>query len=166
MAVLKLKRWQLQKAVRFVPALGLIYVNNAKVACTSTKGALWKRSDEVLGCNTFPGRNPHVIEGAPWDGIFDCDKQMLLSAKIFTIVRDPHARLLSVYLSRFRERRSALPPHLEKRRTPGHFSKWYDRHIGDRPTNFPEFVRDIVKVPENARDQHVRPQWINILGPM
>lgn len=143
---------RLREALRFAPALGLAYLNNPKVACTSIKIALWKRSDALIGTETFNGLNRHSINHGPWRDLLTCDPDVLQNATFFTVVRDPHARLLSAYLN--------------KRDQPqGSLFRWCERRIGGMPDTFPEFIRRIVKVPEHERDRHIMPQWINVLWP-
>jgi hypothetical protein len=143
---------RLREALRFVPALGLAYLNNPKVACTSIKIALWRRSDALTGTETFDGVNRHSIDHGPWRDLLTCDPDMLQNATFFTVVRDPHARLLSAYLSKRDHPQESL-------------FRWCGRHIGGMPDTFPEFIRRIVTVPEHERERHIRPQWINVLWP-
>lgn len=143
---------RLREALRYAPALGLAYLNNPKVACTSVKVALWKRSDAVTGATTFGAVNPHSIDHGPWRDLLSCDPVRLQNATFFTVVRDPRVRLLSAYLNKRGKPHESLPI-------------WCERHIGGMPDTFPEFIRRIVKVPEHERERHIRPQWINILWP-
>ena len=142
----------LREAVRFVPALGLAYLNNPKVACTSIKLTLWQRSDEVTGKHTYAGGSAHNLKLGPWRNLLRRNPAKVQSAAFFTVVRDPYARLLSAYLNKIAQPQENVV-------------KWCERRIGGVPKSFPDFINRIVEVPELERDRHFRPQWINILWP-
>lgn len=145
----------LRTSVFFVPTLGLTYLNNPKAACTSVKRAMWQQHDRIAGQKTIADdESPHSVKDGPWCDPLDCDRgKQLTASTTFTIVRQPHTRLLSAYLNKRNNN-----PHTG-------FVKWCHRHIGGVPDTFAEFVRRIVHVPEQERDRHIRPQWINILWP-
>lgn len=151
---MNVSRNQLRGTVRFVPSMGLTYFNNAKVACTSIKLGMWRRADEITGQRTLrQGVKAHSIDAGPWRGLLDCDRDMLAASVKFTVVRQPHTRLLSAYLNK-----RGKPPN-------DPFKRWCHHRIGGVPDTFPEFVRAILQVPEQDRDGHIRPQWINVLWP-
>lgn len=147
-----ISRQQLRQTVRYVPGLDLVYLNNPKVACTSIKLALWRKSDEISERKSFDGGNVHRIKGAPWDNLFACDRERLATATFFTVVRNPYDRLLSAYLSK-------------SRGGTGPFVTWCERRIGGMPKSFAEFARRVVQVPDEERDHHVRSQWMNVMWP-
>jgi len=152
MTELTLNRRMLDR-VYFVPPLGLAYVTNPKAACTAVKLALWRRADALNGASTFGcGKNPHSIADGPWLNPEQFTRAQLESAAFFTVVRDPHVRLLSAYLNK-------------KDNPQEQFWKWCQRRFGHVPPTFKEFVSRLVEVPEQQRDRHVRPQWINVLWP-
>lgn len=152
MTELTLNRGMLDQ-VYFVPPLGLAYVTNPKAACTAVKLALWRRADALNGTPTFGrGMNPHSIADGPWLKPEQFTRAQLESAAFFTVVRDPHVRLLSAYLNK-----------KDNPREP--FWKWCQRRFGHVPPTFKEFISRLVEVPEQQRDRHVRPQWINVLWP-
>jgi hypothetical protein len=148
----RLTRKMLER-VYCVPTLGLAYVTNPKAACTSAKLALWRRADALNGTSTFRrGLNPHSLEQGPWLNPEELTNAHLTSVSYFTVVRDPYARLLSAYLN--------------KKDNPNEqFWRWCQRRFGQVPPTFREFILRMVEVPEQQRDRHVRPQWINIMWP-
>lgn len=141
----------LSQSLRANSANRLIYLNNAKVGCTTVKASLWAA---ISDCPPAQVVNVHAIEGSP----FENDIRTLDWAEeafVFTFVRNPFARLVSAYLNKVR------PPNDQV---------WPDfatRHGRDpkQPISFDAFVEFVAGIAPEQNDPHWRPQHINTLHP-
>ncbi|MDT8853502.1 sulfotransferase family 2 domain-containing protein [Paracoccaceae bacterium Fryx2] len=141
----------LHQSLRANRANRFIYLNNAKVGCSTVKASLWAA---ITGSPPAKIGNVHVLEGSPFDN--DIRKlDWAADAFIFTFVRNPHARLVSAYLNK------VLPPRDRV------WPEFATRHglDPDRPIGFDAFVEFISGIPPEAHDPHWRPQHINTLHP-
>lgn len=141
----------LSQSLRANRANRFIYLNNAKVGCTTVKASLWAA---VANCPPAQIGNVHAIEGSPFDNdIRNLD--WAEDAFIFTFVRNPYARLVSAYLNK------VLPPHDRV------WPEFATRHGLDpkQPISFDAFVEFIAGIALEQHDPHWRPQHINTLHP-
>lgn len=92
------------KPVIYSPAQNLVYINNQKAGCTSVKYSLWQDADRRMGVQTFKGKT-HDLSASPFVHGYTALKaalgqgdSALAKAAVFTVVRNPFHRALSVYL--------------------------------------------------------------------
>lgn len=151
-----ISRRRLQEAVHHLPQLDLVYVNNAKVACSSIKKALW------TSVASFPEEgSPHDRRTAPFSkGLVDMmrDQERFLGSTFFSVARNPYSRILSAYLDKVqRETRDTAVWHPFARRF---------RLRGDARPSFADFLRLVISEDPSLLDQHFAPQYINVLQPL
>lgn len=128
-----------------------IYLNNAKVGCSTVKASLWAAVESCLPAQVG---DVHAIKGSPFDNdIRNLD--WAEDAFVFTFVRNPYARVVSAYLNK------VLPPHDRV------WPEFATRHGLDpgQPISFDAFVEFIAGVALEQHDPHFRPQYINTLHP-
>lgn len=129
--------------------LKLVYVENAKVACTSIKRVLYKVPEDI-GMEIHEYLRPLAqmeLKGAQ------------LEYDIFTVVRNPFQRIVSCYQDKVlrlaEDKGRSIFDLLWYKFTFLIFScKWYQ----GRKTSFPEFVDMISKTPDRFSDRHFRAQ--------
>ncbi len=89
------------RALHYSPVHNLLYVNNQKVACTTIKYSLWRDHDRRSDTRSFRGKT-HDIAHSPFfvgqDVLVKAALGSLDRAQVFSMVRNPFTRLLSVYL--------------------------------------------------------------------
>lgn len=144
----------LHEALRGNRAYNFVYLNNPKVACSSIKTALWGTIRNVP-----PERitSEHVIEESPFTndpGLLDWAG----AAFVFTVVRNPYARVLSAYLDKV-VNRAANRENLQ----------WlpFARRHGLDPNatiSFDHFVELLVSDTPEQCDSHWCPQWFQLLN--
>lgn len=140
------------RALHISPRAGAVYLNNAKVACTSIKRAL--QMAELAGTGRPPPENAHDRHASPLlsgRGLAqEVADHWLGAGYVFSLVRHPLTRLQSAYLNkivtgqkqgRFRERLG---------------------FAADACPSYPDFLRAILALPPEAHDPHWRPQHINL----
>jgi hypothetical protein len=142
--------------LHFIPALRLAYLNNAKVACSSIKEAMWKRADEANGRETYAGK-PHERDGSPFE-FSKAARDKLLTATFFSAVRNPYSRILSAYLNKI-----ASPT-----RDPYVWGWFANRYGLDKSTQltFRQFLDRISADDPQTLDWHFCPQFVNLLHPI
>ena len=117
----------------------LSYIRIPKAASTSM-------SKEVLE-KMYPTLNQKNISEAQINFLTDLNLQSetLNTSVFFTIVRNPFARLVSVYRDLFENKNHYI---------------YSDYLFGILPQqiSFPEFVERIARIPDRLKDQHLRPQ--------
>lgn len=135
------------------PRFRVVYVENAKVACSAIKQALFPEVDhEKLGQENFHAVLRSRATFAPPGGI---DGQYLH----FSFFRDPLARLESCFQDKIQRHESTGDP--------GIFSLRFHRALfllfGGQDLNRPdvgleEFVQAIANIPDRLRDRHIMSQ--------
>ena len=143
----------LHETLRGNRAYNFVYLNNPKVACSSIKTALWATirnvAPETITCE-------HRIEGSP----FTDDPTRLGwagAAFVFTLVRNPYARVLSAYLDKV-VNRAANGENLQ-------WMPFAQRHglAEDATISFDQFVELLVSDMPEQCDSHWCPQWFQLL---
>lgn len=151
-----ISRHSLTNGIDYVPHSGVVYVVNAKVACSTIKKSLWLWSDERSGSKTYSG-NPHDRPSSPLcTNLEQIDRSGLddfLESKFFTVVRNPYVRILSAYLDKVASR-------------PRDAAVWFPfarrfRLAGDAQLSFNEFLRLVVTEDPSLLDPHFAPQYVN-----
>ena len=140
------------RALRAHPESRIVYLNNAKVGCSTVKANLWRLlSPETMDEDT----DVHALEGSPFtESLPDLD--WLAQARIFSFVRNPHARIVSAYLNKI------------KRREGGTWAA-FARHHGLAPEariSFDTFVEILHGAVPETLNEHFRPQYLNLLFPL
>lgn len=156
-------RQKLEATIHFAPSRRLVYLNNAKVACSSIKKALWLAFDPE---SFDPNRGPHDRVAAPFCRTLEAiavDIEAFQSATFFTVVRNPYARLLSAYLDKISTEDGG-------RSKPRDASVWHPfcrryRLSASAAPTFREFLQMVTSEDPSLIDQHFAPQHINILQP-
>jgi len=146
----------------WAPVLRLVYLNNAKVACSTIKKSLWRAVDKKLGTRTYV-ESPHDRPRAPFsknlrDLKRNDDYAEFLEATFFSVVRNPYVRILSSYLNKVRSGRGS-----------GRFWRKFTLHF-DLPAtaqlSFLEFLELISREEPTRLDWHLCPQAVNLLYPI
>lgn len=142
--------------------LGLVYLNNAKVACSTIKKSLWLAVDDLDGAQSYTG-NPNDRGAGPFSrNLGDLkeggDFEQFLEASFFSVVRNPYARVLSSYLDKVK-------------RGAGDRFFWskFTAYFGvpdDADLSFSGFLRLIQVEEPTALDWHLCPQSVNLLHPV
>jgi hypothetical protein len=141
-----------------IPGQSVVYLNNAKAACSTVKASLWQAFDAQHGENTYGGR-PHQRAKSPFlksiDDFFCADIESILAAEWFSVVRNPFVRMLSAYLDK-------IP---QGRRDPNVWRPFKKRfRVSDHTPTFSEFLEILLteSVPDFL-DWHFCPQTTNLL---
>lgn len=143
----------LERGIHYIPGSGLVYIQNAKAACSSVKKTMW------LSLSDHPydeDRGPHERTHAPFCRTLEDVVERLdpfLASTFFSIVRNPYTRILAAYLDKVG---SAC-------RDTGVWFPFASRHrlSGDDRPSFPEFLRLMVQDELSVLDQHFAPQYVN-----
>lgn len=141
----------LRQTLRASREHGVVFLNNAKVGCTTVKMQLWCAAQ---GCRPADIRDVHALPGSP----FENDVATLgwaSEAFVFAFVRHPYPRVVSAYLSKVAVMQDNV---------------WADAaRLGGRdpglPTDFDTFVEFISGIAADLQDPHWRPQHLNLLYP-
>lgn len=159
---MKNSRVQLATRVHWVRSLNLVYMHNAKSACSTIKKSLWVAHDYATGRETYAG-NPNDRKNAPFsknigelmrDGSYD----EFLSSTFFSVVRNPYVRVLSTYLNKIHK----------NPRDAGFWRKFTTQFGLSQSTQlgFPEFISLITEEKPELLDWHLCPQYVNLLYPI
>ena len=148
-------RHRLEEAIHYIPGSHVLYLQNAKVACSTIKKSLWASlSDHPYD----PARGPHERRNSPFCWKLEhIQKWMAEIAEsfTFTVVRNPYVRILSSYLDKIAAtHRDIAVWHL--------FAQRHRLSDGDR-LSFREFLERVTGDDPELVDQHFRPQVHNIL---
>lgn len=120
----------------------LAYVINSKAACTAIKKSMMKVSGDVFFHDLhLMGSREGLETGALPTG---CDPFA------FTFVRDPFARIVSLYVNKFED-------HEKIERVGFEFAGYLNGRFSQHDT-FAEFVCKVVSVPPHLCDRHFKPQ--------
>jgi hypothetical protein len=150
-----ISRSRVESAIYHIPGIPLVYLQNAKVACSSIKKALWiSKSDSALG----PRQSPHEKDLSPFcrtlEDVYHHLEDVAPST-FFTVVRNPYTRVLSAYLDKIdrqpRDPEVWLP-----------FARRNRLAEGAR-ISFQQFLHLVTSEDPDLLDQHFAPQHINIL---
>lgn len=140
------------RALHISPRAGAVYLNNAKVACTSIKRAL--QMAELDGTGRPLPETPHDRAASPLLSGRKLDQELidrwLDEGYVFSVVRHPISRLQSAYLNKIYQRQKQ-----------GAFRA----RLGlpdDRRSSYADFLRAILDMAPDAHDPHWRPQHINL----
>lgn len=131
------------------PSLKLCYVSNPKCGTSSILKSLWLAARP----ETYSGK-PRKGVGAPWSRPGSPPEGFTL----FSVVRNPYARLLSAYLNKVETNRRDQKVWMPIAARFG----WRNAH---RPTLL-EFLERVVTEDPMEMDQHFRPQHLNLLHPL
>jgi hypothetical protein len=150
-----ISRSRVDAAICHIPSIPLVYLQNAKVACSSIKKALWVSKSN----STFkPDQSPHEKDLSPFCKTLDdvsLHLDSVIASRFFTVVRNPYTRILSAYLDKVgREPRDPevwLP-----------FARRY-RLAKDARPSFQHFLHLVTSEDPNLLDQHFAPQCVNVL---
>lgn len=147
----------LENAIHYIPATQVVYIQNAKAACSSIKKTMW------LSLSEYPydaGRGPHERGHSPFCRSLEdieAHRDGFDAAHFFSVVRNPYSRTLAAYLDKVGRR-------------PRDSAVWYpfaSRHrlSSDAELSFGEFLRLVVSDEPTLLDQHFAPQYVNTLAP-
>ena len=156
-------RQKLESTIHVVPKQRLVYLNNAKVACSSIKKALWLAFDPA---SFTVGTSPHNRVNSPFCRTLEeisANADKFQGATFFTVVRNPYTRILSAYLDKISTRNGELSKFRDA-------AVWHPfcrryRLSADTTLTFGEFLTMVVREDPSLVDQHFGPQYINILTP-
>ncbi|MEH6542888.1 MAG: sulfotransferase family 2 domain-containing protein [Porticoccaceae bacterium] len=125
----------------------LAYLVNSKVACSSIKSALISHN----GYGTSPVNYIEVHKTAAEMGMSQQHLNMsqLSGLFTFTFVRDPFARLVSLYVNKFSRREIFYN---------GFHFEHYLGGIIDQSFTFEQFVKVVSKIPDRMSDRHFKAQ--------
>lgn len=144
------------KGIHYAPPVGLVYINNPKVACSTIKKTLWLAHDRKTRRSTFAG-NPHHKGDGPFlndmNALSAHGAKRFVRQTMFTAVRNPYVRLLSAYLDK-------IGPGSD-----GNVWHPFCRRFGferDREVPFEIFVDLITQEPDYVLDEHFAPQYVNV----
>lgn len=126
-----------------LPKSRLAYIRNPRAASTAAGlMMLQNRHPELRGVHLTDTEINYLVDAHLHDRIHgEVDHY-----SFFTIVRDPFARLVSVYQTFFQNRNEPF------------LYNGYLFNIFDPSLSFPDFVDRIEKIPDRLKDQHIRPQ--------
>lgn len=148
--------WALQgapftKSLHVSPRMGITYVNNPKVACTTIKLTLQRTE---LGDAAYePATSVHDREASPlltWPELTGQEDTVLSQNYVFSFVRNPFERLRSAYLNKI-----VMPQKKGAFRERAGFSK-------NTCPDFEDFVLAVCAQSPDRHDPHWRPQSINL----
>lgn len=127
----------------FVPAVNLAYVRNPKAASTALSLTM------LLA--RYPGLERNDLSPEKINFLADVNLQRTVdavgaNATFFIVVRNPFARIVSVYREFFEQR------------TDHFIYEDYLFGILNRDLSFKDFVRRLSFIPDRVKDQHLRPQ--------
>ena len=143
----------LDRTIWYAPELGITYLRNPKVACSSIQKSIWLAVDP----DSYTG-NPHSRAVGPFNRNLVAavrDPARFESATLFSAVRNPFSRFLSAYLDK----------------TGGTADREVWKGIADRlgfgyaeRPSINEVLRRLVSDPHpESVDHHLRPQAYNLL---
>lgn len=143
---------QYLKSFHVAPGLGLVYVNNPKVGCSTIKLSLQRAE---LGDQGFdPQPSVHSHEASPlltWPDLTAQTLDSSLSGKLlFSFVRNPFERLRSAYRNKIARPQKQGRPRLQAGFDPDY-----------RPS-FGEFIESLQDKDPATFNPHWRPQVINL----
>ena len=139
---------------RCIPQLGLIYLYNPKVACTTIQYSVWAAADAKTGVKTQRIR-PHRRDEGPF--IRDIFRHPLFGSPdlramtCFAVVRNPFLRILSGYLNKIVNRTPVWRPFAEEH--------GLDFDAGQNQVSFTDFLRIIETDCDETLNVHFRPQY-------
>ncbi len=140
------------RSLHVCPRLGLAYVNNPKVACSTIKLTLQRA--QLNDPDYEPAKSVHKHGGSPlltWPDLKGYGGAEALEGRfVFSFVRNPYARLRSAYLNKI------VQP--QKRGQ-------HRENAGFRRNQLPQFRDFVLAVCEQApaeQDPHWRPQALNL----
>jgi hypothetical protein len=147
-----LKPLPFARALHISPRLGLAYVNNPKVACSTIKLTLQRA--ELDNPAYEPAKSVHQHEGSPlltWPTLEGYGAAKALEGRfVFSFVRNPYARLRSAYLNKILTGQKGGHP-----REMAGFAK-------DELPSFAAFVLSVCDQDPQTQNAHWRPQTLNL----
>jgi len=144
---------------RCVPQLGLIYLYNPKVACTTIQYSLWAGAEAQLGIKS-KRIQPHrraagpIVANILEHPIFGSTE--LRAMTCFSVVRNPFLRILSGYLNKIVNQK----PVWKRFATEHGIDPAAENHI-----TFTDFLRIIETDCDETINPHFQPQYLNLLLP-
>ena len=137
----------------------LLYINNAKAACSTIKKAMWLSADAA---SFTPKTSPHDKVTGPFTSTLPAlqrARKGLQSSKIFTVVRNPYQRVVSAYLDK------VAPPAEGRIRDHKVWTIIAQRYGFEltREVSLVEMLRCLAQDDPWAIDQHFAPQWATTL---
>ena len=130
--------------------LPYVYIQNWKCGCSTIKSTLWN-IEHSRGLSIAPGY-PH-LPGE--DGPFVADQTRWEHVErefVFTIVRNPYARVLSSYLDQIAQSRNEHA-----------WGRFASRHgLSDTIPSFNQFLRLLSQTPHAEMNAHWRPQYCSV----
>jgi len=130
--------------------LPYVYIQNWKCGCSTVKSTLW--SIEHSRSLSIPPGYPHLPGD---DGPFMADQtrwEHIEREFVFTIVRNPYARILSSYLDQIAQRRNEHA-----------WGRFASRHgLSDAVPSFNQFLRLLAQTPHAEMNAHWRPQYCSV----
>ena len=140
------------RSLRADPRTRTVYLNNAKVGCSTVKSNLWS----LLSPDTLAQvGDVHSLKGSPFVNDLSA-LDWLQDARIFTFVRNPYERILSAYLNKINRRETAVWTG---------FARGFGIDPNDR-LSFDGFIEILSGAVPETLNEHFRPQFMNILYPL
>src|SRR5437588_3196129 len=148
-----------ETSFRCIPPLGLIYLYNPKVACSTILYSLWAAADAKMGVTSKI--KPHRRDMGPFvENIFKhplFGSPELRGMTCFAVVRNPFLRILSAYLNKIVNRKPVW----------GRFASEHglDRDAAENDMRFIDFLRILESDCDESMNAHYRPQYLNLMMP-
>lgn len=142
-----------RQGVRVFAYRNAIYLNNPKAGCSSIKRTVMEYENSVGNTNIRieSGEDIHPRNADIFD--YSISRYRAGCEFIFSFVRNPFSRVLSVYLDKIKNDRSEAME--------------FKRRVGfpeDQPLNLDEFLDGLNHLSSEQDDPHWRPQYDNLLS--
>jgi len=166
---------QVRSSARYDPGSKLLYLDNPKVASSTIVYSMWRAVDMRDGTSFSENfdrtkqrdkRSPLVIDlfKPPYFG-----SEEMRKAVVFSVVRNPFARILSAYLHKIRPPAASA----QSQKTSPHggptwvkFARRYRlKRSVKKDLSFLDFLTLVAEESDDLLDRHFAPQYVNLLLP-